>query len=155
MTNDYKKDQNKPPVLDALVPFYPALRELARCMDAMQHKHRLHGAKDPFNEWRQLPQAKKRLMNAAAGHLLQGPWKINTQDGEFCHAVHALFGVLAGLTIHMEDNAPACCASPEAKAVANAPDNMCGSRENQNAMALRCLLVKGHAGAHNNLKVWW
>ncbi len=105
--NDYKKDQDKPPMLDALVPFYPALRALAAMMSDMKAKHKLEGAKDPFNEWRQLPNAKARLMNAAGGHLLQGPWKVNEKDGNHLHAVHALFGLLAGITIHVEENKPA------------------------------------------------
>ncbi len=105
--NDYKQDQGKPPMLDALVPFYPALRALAAMMNDMKAKHKLEGAKDPFNEWRQLPNAKARLMNAAGGHLLQGPWKINEKDGNHLHAVHALFGLLAGITIHVEETKPA------------------------------------------------
>ncbi len=103
VVNDYKQDQGKPPMLEALLPFYPALRALAAMMNDMKAKHKLEGAKDPFNEWRQLPNAKARLMNAAGGHLLQGPWKINEKDGNHLHAVHALFGLLAGITIHVEE----------------------------------------------------
>jgi hypothetical protein len=118
--NDYKKDDGKAPVLDALTPFYPALEALARCMDDMQHKHKLTGSVDPFNQWKQLPQAKVRLANAAARHLLRGPWKINTADGSHTHAVHALFGLLASITIHEEDNQDTCCAAPDAQVVETA-----------------------------------
>jgi len=102
--NDYKKDQGRPPMLDALVPFYPALKALAAMMEDMKHKHKLAGSADPFNEWRQLPNAEKRLMNAAMGHLLQGPWKINTKDGTHMHATHALYCLLAGITIKVSEN---------------------------------------------------
>jgi hypothetical protein len=116
MTNDYKKDAGKPPVLDALLPFYPALEALAAMMVDAAKAHKIEGATDPFNEWRQLPQAKKRLANAAARHLLKGPWK---QDDVLPHphAVLALFNLLASITIHAEDNAAHCCTAPDSRPV--------------------------------------
>jgi hypothetical protein len=99
--NDYKKDQGKPPVLDALLPFYPALEALARMMVDSAEKHKIAGSDDPFNQWRQLPNAKVRLANAAGRHILKGPWKIDPDSGH-AHMAHALFGVLASLTLHQE-----------------------------------------------------
>lgn len=119
MTDDYKNDADKPPLLDALLPFYPALMALAAMMEDMKHKHRLAGAMDPFNEWRKLPQAKKRLANGNMRHMLAGPWTPNVEDAvpgrkPHLHATHALFGLLASLTIHQEDNAQACCGAADA-----------------------------------------
>lgn len=120
MTNDYKTDKNKPPLLDALRPFAPALVALARMMDDMQHKHRLAGAKDPFSEWKQLPDAKRRMANGMTRHLIEhGPWTLNTDDAlagkdAHLHATHALFNLLGALTVHLEDNAKACCEAPDA-----------------------------------------
>jgi hypothetical protein len=100
--NDYKKDQDKPPVLDALLPFYPALEALARMMVDSAEKHKIAGSDDPFNQWRQLPNAKARLANAAARHILKGPWATDPDSGHL-HAAHALFGLLASLTLHIEE----------------------------------------------------
>lgn len=99
---DYKKDQDKPPMLDALVPFYPALEWLARMMEDAKKAHKLEGAEDPFNEWRKLPDAKRRLSQAWARHVLKGPW---TMDDKLPHphAVLALFNNLAALTLHAEE----------------------------------------------------
>lgn len=135
MTNDYKTDKNKPPLLDAMRPFAPALVALARMMDDMQHKHRLAGAKDPFSEWKQLPDAKRRMANGMARHLIEhGPWTLNTADAlagkdAHLHATHALFNLLGALTVHLEDNAKACCAAPDATHVPAAdtlPPCQCG-----------------------------
>lgn len=101
VTNDYKNDADKAPVLDALLPFYPALEALARMMVDSAKKHKIEGAEDPFQQWKQLPDAKKRLANAAARHFLKGPWQADAESGHL-HATHALFGVLASLTLHLE-----------------------------------------------------
>lgn len=167
MANDYKKDEGKPPLLDALQPFYPALLALAAMMEDMKHKHQLAGAVDPFNEWRQLPAVKNRLGNALARHTLGGLWKPNEADRvpgrqAHLHATHALFDLLGALTTHLEDNAAACCPAPDAKELhgpAGAdwrePDNMCTSRQNPASRSMRCTRTKGHEGAHNNLGAWW
>lgn len=101
MTHDYKKDADKPPVLDALVPFYPALEALARLMVDSAEKHKLKGAKDPFSEWRNLPSAQQRLANAGVRHSLKGPWTVDPESGHV-HQAHNLFNVLASLTLHEE-----------------------------------------------------
>lgn len=118
--NNYKQDADKAPLMDALLPFAPALFALARMMDDMQHKHRLAGSADPFQQWKQLPQAKKRMANGLARHLLEhGPWTLNEADAyqgrAHLHATHALFNLLGALTIHLEDNAVACCPAPDAR----------------------------------------
>jgi hypothetical protein len=120
MANDYKQDKGKAPLLDALLPFAPALMALARMMDDMQHRHRLAGSSDPFNQWKQLPQAKKRMANGMARHILEhGPWTFNKADAlpgteGHLHVTHALFNLLGALTLHLEDNQEACCAAPDA-----------------------------------------
>lgn len=101
MTNDYKKDGDKPPVLAALMPFYPALEALARLMVDSAEKHKLQGAEDSFSQWRQLPNAQERLANAGTRHNLKGPWTIDPDSGH-CHQVHNLFNVLASLTLYEE-----------------------------------------------------
>lgn len=105
MANDYKTDQGKPPLLDALLPFYPALARLALMMQDAAEVHRLKGAVDPFNQWRQLPDAKRRLANAGARHLLKGPWVNDEVLKGHPHAALALFNVLASLTLHEEEQA--------------------------------------------------
>jgi len=109
--NDYKTDVGKAPLLDALRPFAPALLALARMMDDMQHKHRLAGAADPFNEWRQLPEVRKRLGNGLLRHVVgHDPWSPNTADAlpgkePHLHAVHGLFNLLGAITAHLETTA--------------------------------------------------
>ena len=99
---DYKKDADKAPLLDALLPFYPALEALARMMVDSAEKHKIAGSADPFNQWRNLPNAKARLSNAAGRHLLKGPWTTDPDSGHL-HMTHALFGVLASLTLNVEE----------------------------------------------------
>src|SRR5690606_13865837 len=75
--NDYKRDENKPPLLDAvLIPYRRSLLAIAAMKADMKERHRLHGAANPFMEWRQLPNAEARLANAGARHLTQ-PWARN------------------------------------------------------------------------------
>jgi hypothetical protein len=105
VANDYKTDQGKPPLLDALLPFYPALARLALMMQDAAEVHRLQGAVDPFNQWRQLPDAKRRLANAGARHLLKGPWVHDDVLKDHPHAALALFNILASLTLHEEEQA--------------------------------------------------
>lgn len=157
MTNDYKTDAGKPPVLEALEPFYPALKGLARMMADMAVKHRLQGAKDPFSEWKQLPEAKRRLKRAMGSHVLQGIFKTNHEDGTHLHGYHALFNLLGALTIHEEDNAETCCGAPDARPTPAArplpesfpPDPAsprCGSLSPLSGQP--CGRELGHAGAH-------
>ncbi len=118
MTNDYKPDAGKPPVLDAVhIPFRRALLAVARMAMEMAAKHALEGAKDPFQEWRHLPDARRRLSNAAARHG-DCPWTVNTADGAHMHAVHALWGWLAAVELWEEEqeklDAKACCGAPDA-----------------------------------------
>jgi hypothetical protein len=118
VTNDYKKDGGKPDVLAAVKVFYPALLELARMMEHMATKHRLRGAVDPFAEWKQLPDAKRRLHGGYGRHTLAGPLTPNQEDavGSYVplHGYQALFNLLGFLTIHQEDNRETCCAAPDA-----------------------------------------
>jgi len=119
VANDYKQDVGKVPLLAALKPFAPALWALARMMDDMQHKHRLAGSSDPFNQWAQLPDAKRRMEGAMGRHLVpeeEGAtlWSVNTKDGSHLHITHALFNLLGALTLHIRDNAERCCAAPDA-----------------------------------------
>ncbi len=117
---DYKRDAGKPPLLDALLPFGPALMALAAMMDDMQHRHRLAGASNPFAEWKNLPEAKRRMGNGLARHLLEhGPWTVNKADAlpgtdGHLHAVHGLFNLLGAITMHLEDNKAACCGAADA-----------------------------------------
>lgn len=118
MANDYKQDAGKVPLLSALQPFAPALYALARMMDDMQHKHRLAGSTDPFNQWAQLPAAKARMAQALERHLLpeeEGAtlWSVNVKDGTHLHATHGLFNLLGALTLHIRDNADKCCGAPD------------------------------------------
>ncbi len=130
--NDYKKDADKAPVLDALLPFYPALEALARMMVDSAVRHKIEGADDPFNQWRQLPDAKKRLANAAGRHILKGPWTLDPESGHL-HATHALFGILSALTLHQE-------AKPAGTSHGIMP--ICGSRANGGI----CTKAPGHEG---------
>jgi hypothetical protein len=110
VANDYKKDEAKAPLLAALQPFVPALYALARMMDDMQHKHRLAGSTDPFNQWAQLPEAKARMAQALERHLLpeEGTlWDVNAKDGTHLHATHGLFNLLGSLTLHLRELAAA------------------------------------------------
>lgn len=119
MTNNYKQDGDKPPVLDAVhIPFRRALLAVARMCEDMKARHKLDGAKDPFQEWRQLPDARRRLANAAARHGLN-PWAVNAKDGAHLHATHALWGWLAAVELWEEeqekiDAETPCCGAPDA-----------------------------------------
>jgi hypothetical protein len=119
VTNNYKQDDNKPPVLDAVhIPFRRALLAVARMCEDMKEHHKLSGAKDPFQEWRHLPDARRRLANAAARHGMN-PWGVNTKDGAHLHAMHALWGWLAAVELWEEeqekiDAESPCCGAPDA-----------------------------------------
>lgn len=103
MVNDYKPDDGKPPVMDAvLIPYRRSILAIAAMKADMAVKHKLLGAVDPFLEWMQLPNGKKRLANAGARHSLQ-PWKVNTQDGGHLHITHAIVGLLMALELHLKD----------------------------------------------------
>ena len=108
MANDYKKDESKPPVMDAIfIPYRHTLLALAAMMDDMRVKHQLQGASNPFEEWRQLPDAKKRLANAGARHALQ-PWAHNTKDAlpgtkGHLHILHAIWGLMSAYEKHAEE----------------------------------------------------
>lgn len=106
-TNNYKRDDNKPPVLDAvLIPYRRSLLAIAAMKADMAVKHKLQGAVNPFLEWTHLPDAKKRLSNAGARHILD-PWSLNTQDAlpgtpGHLHMVHGIVGLLMALEKHLE-----------------------------------------------------
>jgi hypothetical protein len=94
-TNDYKPDTGKPPVRSAvLIPFRHALLALARMMQGQVARHGLAGAKDPFQEWAQLPDAEKRLHEAQGRHTLCPDHSINPDSGE-THELHDLWNILA------------------------------------------------------------
>lgn len=108
MTNNYKQDGDKPPVMDAVfIPYCRTLLAIASMMQDMKVKHQLLGAKNPFQEWRQLPDAKRRLANAGARHALQ-PWAHNTKDAlpgtaGHLHILHAIWGLMSAYEMHAED----------------------------------------------------
>lgn len=103
MSKDYKKDADKPPVLDAVfIPYRRALMAIAAMKQDMAEKHKLQGAAAPFEEWRKLPNAKRRIANAAARHLMR-PWEVNTEDGSHLHIVHCICGLLMALEKHLEE----------------------------------------------------
>jgi hypothetical protein len=102
--NDYKSDSDKPPLMQAvLIPFGKTLLAVAAMMEDMKHKHKLEGAKDPFQEWRQLPNAKWRLANAGARHATT-PFAVNTKDGTHLHIVHAIWGLMAAHEKYLEED---------------------------------------------------
>ncbi len=182
MTNDYKPDGDKAPVLDAVhIPFRRAILALARMAQDMAVKHKLEGAKDPYNEWRQLPDARRRLSNAAARHG-DNPWQVNTKDGTHLHALHALWGWMASVELWEEeqeklDAETPCCASPDAQPADDWEDRSgrviegpAGAdwreRKAHGSVGPRCLAVleftalqceqpASHSGAHNNAGSWW
>jgi hypothetical protein len=101
--NNYKVDSDKPPLMRAvLIPFGKTLLALAAMMEDMKHKHKLAGAKDPFQEWRQLPDAKWRCADAGARHSTT-PFAINHTDGEHLHILHAIWGLMAAHEKHLEE----------------------------------------------------
>lgn len=103
MANDYKPDEGKPPVMDAVfIPYRRSLLAIAAMKADMAIKHKLLGAVDPFLEWMQLPNAKRRLANAGARHALQ-PWNVNVKDGSHLHITHAIVGLLMALELHLKE----------------------------------------------------
>lgn len=108
MANNYKKDDTKPPLLDAvLIPYRRSLLAIAAMKADMKIKHQLQGAKNPFLEWQQLPEAKGRLGNAGARHVTD-PWTLNTEDAlegtpGHLHMVHGITGLLMALELHLKD----------------------------------------------------
>jgi hypothetical protein len=101
VANDYKPDKDKPPVMDAvLIPYRRSILAIASMKADMAVKHKLMGAKDPYLEWMQLPNGKRRLANAGARHALQ-PWAVNTKDGRHLHITHAIVGLLMALELHL------------------------------------------------------
>jgi hypothetical protein len=104
--NDYKQDAGKPPLMQAvLIPFGKTLLDLAAMMEDMKHKHKLEGAKDPFQEWRQLPGGKWRLADAGCRHTTN-PFAINNADGRWPHILHAIWGLMAAYEKHLEEAQP-------------------------------------------------
>jgi hypothetical protein len=144
---DYKKDADKAPVLDALLPFYPALEALARMMVDSAKKHELEGVEDPFNQWRKLPNAKIRLANAAGRHILKGPWTLDADSGHL-HMAHALFGVLSSLTLHQEAER-----ATKYEPVASPDLPQCHSVSPM--FKNRCELTPGHRGDHRGGDFVW
>lgn len=122
-TNNYKTDEGKAPVVTAIfVPFRRTLLAIAEMMERQKTRHKLQGARDPFQEWRQLPNGKDRLVNAGGRHAME-PWEPNTKDrvgdhpGDL-HILHAIWGLMAAYEKHVEDMAvPAdpCCGAPDAR----------------------------------------
>jgi hypothetical protein len=103
MVNDYKPDAGKPPVMDAVfIPYRRTLLAIAAMKADMAKKHKLQGAANPFEEWKQLPDGKRRLANAGARHALQ-PWTINTKDGTHLHIIHAIVGLMMAAELHLEE----------------------------------------------------
>lgn len=102
--NDYKQDADKPPLMQAVfVPFGKTLLALAAMMEDMKHKHKLEGAKDPFQEWRQLPGGKWRLADAGARHGVVAPFGVNEADGKHLHILHGIWCWMAAYEKHLEE----------------------------------------------------
>lgn len=100
MANDYKVTAGKPPVVSAVfIPFRRTLLAIAAMMERQAIRHKLQGATDPYQEWRQLPNAQTVLLEAFGRHALD-PWGLNTKDavgdhpGDL-HLLHALWGLMA------------------------------------------------------------
>jgi len=103
VANDYKKDARKPNVQRAVLsPFRRALLALAAMAEDMADRHKLRGASDPFNEWRQLPGAQERLEGAMARHGLFPVGTVNTKDGSHTHLAHDIWNRLAVLELLLE-----------------------------------------------------
>ncbi len=105
---DYKPDTGKAPVVEAVfIPFGRTLLALAEMMERQKVRHKLQGAKDPFQEWRKLPGGKSRLANAAGRHVLE-PWTPNAKDrvgdhpGDL-HILHAIWGLMAAYERHLQE----------------------------------------------------
>ncbi len=105
---DYKPDTGKAPVVEAMfIPFGRTLLALAEMMERQKIRHKLQGAKDPFQEWRKLPGGKSRLANAAGRHVLE-PWTPNAKDrvgdhpGDL-HILHAIWGLMAAYERHLQE----------------------------------------------------
>lgn len=114
MTNDYKTDQAKPPVHEAVLSVFPlALMALARMMAASVERHKLAGAADPYREWQQLPAALRRVLNAKGRHSLHKATDLD-DDGE-THLLHELFNCLAAVELQEQDKQATCCAAPDAR----------------------------------------
>jgi hypothetical protein len=108
VANEYKVTAGKPPVVRAVfIPFGRTLLALAAMMERQAVRHKLQGAKDPYQEWRQLPNAKEVLTDAGGRHALD-PWTLNTKDavgdhpGDL-HVLHAIWGLMAGHEKHLEE----------------------------------------------------
>jgi hypothetical protein len=108
VANNYKTDTGKAPVVSAIfIPFGRTLLALAEMMERQKIRHKLQGAKDPFQEWRQLPEGKDRLVNAGGRHSLD-PWTPNAKDrvgdhpGDL-HILHAIWGLMAAHEKHLEE----------------------------------------------------
>ncbi len=105
--HDYKADTGKPPLMQAVfVPFGKTLLDLASMMEDMKHKHKLEGAKDPFQEWRQLPNAKWRFADAGARHSVVNPFEVNEKDGKHLHILHGIWCLMAAYEKHLEETPP-------------------------------------------------
>jgi hypothetical protein len=101
VANDYKSDKGKAPVMSAVfIPYRRTLLAIAAMMEDMQARHQLAGSKDPFQEWRQLPDGRDRLANAGARHALN-PWEVNHRDGTHLHILHAIWGLMSAYELHV------------------------------------------------------
>lgn len=183
MVNDYKPDEGKPPVLDAvLIPYRRALLAIAAMKLDMAAKHKLLGAVNPFLEWKQLPNAKARLANAGARHVLE-PWTVNTKDGTHLHLTHAIVDLLMALELHLEEaeldarageelgvGVPDYSDSPEQTASrVCAPEDLAGRARIELALACsawrekplpcrdaECVRERGHRGSHKAINgLYW
>jgi hypothetical protein len=136
MANNYKTDEGKPPVVSAVfIPFRRTLLALAEMMGRQKIRHQLQGAKDPFQEWRHLPEGKGRLLDAGGRHALD-PWSPNTKDrvgdhpGDL-HILHAIWGLMAAYEKHLEEGAVADSQAPQDGPVEPLPD--CPNCQHPNA----------------------
>lgn len=92
-----KFDNGKPPVAEMLLDFDDSIMELAKVWDFGARKY----AKD---NWKKVPDAKNRYMNALCRHLLQSKNEPLDSESGISHIAHACFNALAILHFDLEEN---------------------------------------------------
>lgn len=92
-----KYDNGKPPVAEMLLDFDDSIMEISKVWDFGARKY----AKD---NWKKVPDAKNRYMNALCRHLLQSKNEPVDSESGLSHLAHACFNALAILHFELEEN---------------------------------------------------
>ena len=92
-----KYDNGKPPVAEMLLDFDDSIMEISKVWDFGARKY----AKD---NWKKVPDAKNRYMNALCRHLLQAKNEPVDSESGISHIAHACFNALAVLHFDLEEN---------------------------------------------------